>query len=186
MALTKLSHRHEALAFIIAAGTSTKEAARLTNFSPGHVSTLTHSAMFKMRVVQIQEEVGIKRLQSIQDTINDEARKSVDTVVEIRDDEEQLGSTRLSAANSLLDRADVPKTQVSHTASIEGIPVNLDAETFTLIAEGMAREKDIPLEDLTDNYFKEPEHAIQTPTSHIRPAMSPEEFLAEQSEDESQ
>lgn len=93
---------HRLLVFLRASGKTRRECAELLNWSYNWVCQVERQPWFRQKFIEVVEEQGKDVVQSF---LQGEVLTSIETLVEIRDDESQKGQTRVSAANSILDRA---------------------------------------------------------------------------------
>jgi hypothetical protein len=93
---------HVLMCYMLAGGKTIQEIAKVTGFSEVGVRQITRQPWFRKRFLRITAEAGKNQIESF---LAVETLNSLETLVQIRDKEEEKGSTRVAAANSILDRA---------------------------------------------------------------------------------
>lgn len=93
---------HVLMCYMLAAGRTVKEIAEATGYSYAAVYSATKQPWFRERFLDITKEAGLDAVQAF---VKGECIRSLETLVEMRDNIGNKGSERISAANSILDRA---------------------------------------------------------------------------------
>lgn len=117
-----LSHEqpvHILMCYMQASGKTIAEIAQATGYSVGGVRVITKQPWFRKRFLRITSEAGKNQVESF---LASETMNSLEVLVQIRDDETEKGPTRVTAANSILDRA-LGKA-VQHVESTSNLTVN--------------------------------------------------------------
>ena len=92
---------HRLIVYLKARGMSNTEIAKQTGYGYQWVCQIVRQPWFRARFVQECTDAGQDVIKTF---LTSEAMPSLETLAEIRDDEEQKGATRVTAANSILDR----------------------------------------------------------------------------------
>jgi|GEM_PF-3699065 len=92
---------HLTVAYLLASGRTRREISDVTGLSLPSISSLTRQPWFVSRLKEITEAAGKDMVRSF---LEGEVVTSLEVLRDLRDDLDQKGPTRLSAANSLLDR----------------------------------------------------------------------------------
>lgn len=92
---------HRIAFYLKAQGKSYTEISKVTGYTIPWLSQLCRQPWAQARIVEQIKEAGGDAVKRV---LEGEVLNSLTTLVEIRDDEEVKGSTRVAAANSLLDR----------------------------------------------------------------------------------
>ena len=99
--LTEEKPVHITMAYMMAAGRTRKEVAEATGFTPAQVTMVSKQPFFKKRLKEITEAAGKDMVKQF---LEGEVMPSLELLCEVRDNSEERGSTRVIAANSILDR----------------------------------------------------------------------------------
>lgn len=136
-----------------ALGLSRKQIATNLGISPERVSAICSSASGKAFISQIQKEMYFNDPQKMFLRMVPEAAK---TVFKIMRDKEEKGSTRISAADVILDRAlGKPKQEIQHEGSlIKELFSRLDQEKEQPVIEVKAEQVEEVIDPL-DSWAKE-------------------------------
>ena len=120
-------------------------------YSYAHLTQIRRQPWFQKKVVQVMTEQGVDVVAA---SFAVEFQGSLETLVEVRDDVEEKGSTRVAAANSILDRILGKATQhvkqevtTKSIGEIASDKKQLDKELEVLEAEITAMAPD-PVRDL--------------------------------------
>lgn len=110
---------HVLMCYMLASGKTTKEIAAATGYSDGAVKLIAKQPWFRKRYLRITAEAGKNEVESF---LAMETVSSLETLVQIRDDNSEKGATRVTAANSILNRAlGMPtqhiKSETSHSVN---------------------------------------------------------------------
>lgn len=92
---------HTAVAYMMCAGATRKEIAERTGLSLSNLSDLAVQPWFKIRLKEITDTAGKDLVKAF---LEGEVLPSLEVLRTIRDDDHQRGATRITAANSILDR----------------------------------------------------------------------------------
>lgn len=92
---------HTAVAYMMCAGATRKEIAERTGLSLANISQLAVQPWFKIRLREITDTAGKDLVKAF---LEGEVLPSLEVLRTIRDDCAQRGATRITAANSILDR----------------------------------------------------------------------------------
>lgn len=126
---------HRAMVMMHAQGKSLGEIAEAFDYSKGQVGMVLRQPWARKQLIQVLTECG-KDL--VTEALASSALDSVHVLIEIRDDPKEKGSTRVGAANSLLDRHLGKPTQrvelAKGTPALQDID-DLDAELARLRAQ---------------------------------------------------
>lgn len=131
---------HTILLWMKAAGKTDAECAEKLNYSLIHIRNLRKQEWFRSRFDAIMLECG---RDAVQEFINGEVMPSLQTLAEIRDSETAKGSTRVAAANSLLDRALGKATIRVETKHMESTATEATTEVEVLRAEAESLAKQL-------------------------------------------
>lgn len=93
---------HVLICYMIAAGKSKQEVATQTGMSYSAVNQISKQPWFRTRYLAIIKEAGMDAVEAF---VKGESIASLEVLREVRDNLEEKGATRITAANSLLDRA---------------------------------------------------------------------------------
>ena len=145
--LSRLRRKHHEVLERYVAGESNAAIGRAIDMTPTHVGEIVNSALFQ-HAAAIRREQQMKRTDEAGAVVVARAREkiarasetAVDSVVGIMRDSEASASTRLSAANSLLDRV-----LMKEDPSAPKVVIN--AANLTLIQEAL-RESAAPMKEL--------------------------------------
>lgn len=96
------SHRMRALAHMAALGMKVSQMAKSLGVGPARISVLIASPEFKQTVKDIQAELFLNEPQAV---FRQMAPAAAQTLYNVMRDEDEKGSTRVSAASEVLDRA---------------------------------------------------------------------------------
>lgn len=92
---------HLTIAYLLAAGRTRTEIAQVTGMSNVAVTTITQQPWFRTRLKEITESSGKDMVKSF---LEGEVLPSLEVLRTIRDNVDERGATRVTAANSILDR----------------------------------------------------------------------------------
>ena len=105
--LLELSDKHRMMAYMEAAGKGVSEISEETGLSAGRVYGIRCEALYKTFLAEVRREVkerAIVKATNIVERYDEEAPRSLDTILELRDEAENE-SVRLKAAEHVIDRA---------------------------------------------------------------------------------
>lgn len=113
---------HVLMCYMAAAGKTTAEIADKTGYTKEYVRQIQRQPWFRKRFLQLAAEAGKDEVKAF---LGVETLASLEVLVEVRDNNNEKGATRVAAANAILDRALGKPTQkveseshnYSHTAS---------------------------------------------------------------------
>lgn len=124
---------HRLMIYAHASGKSVQEIALQTGYSAAQVSAVLRQPWARQRLLQLLKETNMDAIQHFHDT---EVMPSLEVLREIRDDAQEKASSRIVAANSILDRAlGKPLQQVKTDNTNRNVPddmARLDAELDAL------------------------------------------------------
>ncbi len=111
--LKRIKPVHQMMAYMGAAGRTVKEIAEASGYSYSQVREVLAQPAIRDEMKRIVEESGSNFIDTV---LSQEVIPSIQTLVAVRDDTKEKGSTRVSAANSLLDRfLGKPTTKIEST-----------------------------------------------------------------------
>jgi len=126
-AIVREKPEHRILLLLKLKGLSNREIAEQTGYSEPWVSQVTRQPWFQDMLVEKLAQAGDKL---VDDLIALEAKNSVFTLIQLRDDPNQLGSTRAACAKDLLDRylgKPVQRTEnLNINANVKGTITRID------------------------------------------------------------
>lgn len=93
---------HILMCYLMASGKTTAEIAAQTGYTQAGVRIIQKQPRFRKRFLEITKEGGAEAVEAF---VKGESMCSLEVLVEVRDNKENLASTRIQAANALLDRA---------------------------------------------------------------------------------
>lgn len=93
---------HIMMCYMVASGKSKQDIAKCTGYTPCQIGQIMRQPWFRQRFLEIAKEAGMDQVEAF---VKGETLNSLETLVAIRDDVNKNGATRVSAANSILDRA---------------------------------------------------------------------------------
>ena len=102
--LAELRINHFIIATLVATGASHGEIAAVLDMNPGSVQNIATSPLFKAEVLRIRAKLQDMLADSAVAKISQETLRSVNLLVEMRDNSTLAPSLRLRAADSILDR----------------------------------------------------------------------------------
>lgn len=114
---------HVLMCYMLASGKTTKEIAAATGYSDGGVKLICKQPWFRKRYLRVTAEAGKNEVEAF---LSMETVNSLETLVQIRDNDAEKGATRVTAANSILNRALGMPTQ--HIKSETNLNVNKATE----------------------------------------------------------
>jgi hypothetical protein len=92
---------HIAVAYLIAAGRTREETSQVTGISLQTINNIARQPWFRDRLKQITESAGTDMVKAF---LQGEVLPSLEVLRAVRDNPDERGATRVSAANSILDR----------------------------------------------------------------------------------
>lgn len=135
---------HITMAYLLAAGRTRKEIAKVLGMPESGISQIVRQPWFQKRLKEITEAEGKDMVKQF---LEGEVLPSLEVLRDIRDDDKQKGSTRIGAANSILDRfLGKPMVHVEsktnlniHTAaeSVEQVERELQSVNEELLTRGV-------------------------------------------------
>lgn len=90
------------MCYLMASGKTTEEIAAQTGYTPAGVRLIQKQPSFRKRFLEITKEGGQEAVEAF---VKGQSMASLEVLVEVRDDKGTLASTRVQAANAILDRA---------------------------------------------------------------------------------
>jgi len=127
-AIVREKPEHRILLLLKLKGLSNREIAEQTGYSEPWVSQVTRQPWFQDMLVEKLADAGDKLVDEV---IALEAKNSVFTLIQLRDDPNQLGSVRAACAKDLLDRylgKPVQRTEnLNITANVKGTITRIDS-----------------------------------------------------------
>ena len=100
--IARENYRHRTMVYLAAQGYNAKEIAEITDYSECQVTIIMRQSWFVTKILEIQEKMGAPGVERL---LGREIVPSIVVLKEIRDNEKEKGSTRVSAVNALLNRA---------------------------------------------------------------------------------
>jgi len=92
---------HLTLVYLLAAGRTRTEIAKITGMAVATVNDLAKQPWFRQRLKEVTEANGIDMVKAY---LHGEVLPSLEILREVRDNPDERGATRIAAANSILDR----------------------------------------------------------------------------------
>lgn len=134
---TTLNNRQIMCALLDASGYKAKDISEKLGMHTTTIAVLRQSPLYKLQVDRLRREILEHGTMEVAERINREAPKSVETMVELRDnyDGETPHAVRLAAAKEFVDRV-VPK--VNKTVEDKTINISFTQPEMMLIASVMA------------------------------------------------
>lgn len=138
--LKKENNAHRIMLYLAAAGNNNTEIAGITGYTSQHVSTVMRQDWFQQQLARLIEESGKPVIDQL---LQSEATKSLQTLLELRDGEKTPANVRAQCAFNILDRVLGKPTQKT-----ESVNHNFN-RTSTMSMEELEREEErLRLEEL--------------------------------------
>lgn len=145
---------HYLIAYMEASGKAPREIGQKLGKSTAWVNARRRDASYPMVLQQAQDDITSRIAENTADLagkFDGEAENSFTTMVEIRDAREELGSTRLKAAEAILDRApNAPKKRTEHYSEQRRTVVNIPLQQVGWMHQALTEAGEDDVVELLD------------------------------------
>lgn len=141
MVLQKESPQHRIILYLKAQGKTNAEIAQATGYTAVWVSQICRQPFFRKQLVEMCNELGTRAVEAV---LKGEMLNCVQTLIEVRDDPNQKGPTRVAAVNSLMDRYYGKPVQRVETENVTQKLDDVKAESARLDQELAELEAQLP------------------------------------------
>lgn len=153
----KLSERHELVALLDAKGVNNTEIARLLGFAREYISVIKRHPHYQILLQRFKGELQEKVLDRTADLLaafNEESMNAFGTLKDIHRDSDQKGSTRVAAAEAILDRSAWAPRKRGDQVDQRGTVIVLGVKTVNNMRSALDDIEDRETVDLIEDEYE--------------------------------
>lgn len=133
--IKSLNQRHQLIGYLVLAGRTTAEIAKALEMSEMGIAAVRQSPLFKAFLDDLSQELRGKSVGDLVDRIVAEGTKSIDVLVEVRDEADEWSQRRLAARDLLEFNPHLARRSV--VDETRTVRIVLDGPTLERLASGI-------------------------------------------------